>query len=717
MPRPFAALLCLASWPRFAGGRLAALLLVLLLLAVPPLVRAQTHEADSLRQALSARPRPDTARVNTLNALALALRNNLPDESAALFRQAQRLARRLGYARGAAEGALGQGFYHRHISEYGLAESFSEQARQGFAQIGDRLGQTRCLYNLACVYSDQGRYVHSLRTNLRGLALAEADQNRKWMSFLNTQLGITSTYLEEYDRAESYLTRGLHLAQASGDLTSIGHAYAGLGDLYRKQEHWAAAARSYAEDDDIFRRLGFETGRIFEEVNLGDVAERQAHYATAFAYARSALRRAARLRTDGETPRAELVLARAHLHTGRPDSAAYYARRSLAATRRSGAREYSRDASQVLALAAARRGRFAEAYGYEQLFGAYRDSLNSADLRRRAAVLEYRADLARKRAEIRLLTKNSLLVQARNHQQRRLLLLSLLSLVIVGGLSLVLWRSYRAKQRANALLEQQQAELRAAQAQLVQAEKWAFVGEVSAGIAHELQNPLAFMRNFADVSVALLDAEPGGPAGPATLEQEIMAGLRQNLQKISQQGQRASSIISDMLAHARRGNVPRQPTDLNALATEALTLVAQGRRPTGPKVTFVPDLDPALPLVPAVPADLTRVLVNLCANAVYAVCARYELGGPGYQPTVHLSTRVGAGGVEIRVRDNGPGMAAAVVARVFEPFFTTKPAGEGTGLGLSLSHDIVCKGHGGTLRVESEEGRGTEFVVTLPLPG
>ena len=701
-------------WPRALIGRLAVLLL---LSALPPaLLRAQTPEADSLRRVLSARPRPDTARVNALNALALALRNNTPDESAGLFRQAQQLAGQLHYARGAAEGALGQGFYYRHLSEYRLAESYSEQARRGFEQAGDRLGQTRSLYNLACTYSDQGRYVQSLRTNLRGLTLAEADHNRKWMGFLNTQLGITSTYLAEYGRAESYLMQGLRLARASGDLTSIGHAHAGLGDLYRRQGRWADAARNYAKDEEIFRQLGFETGRIFEEINLGDVAERQAHYPAAFAYVRRALQRAARLRIEGETPRAELVLARAHLHTGRPDSAWHYARRSLAATRRSGAREYSRDASQVLAAAAAQLGRFADAYRYEQLFGAYRDSLNSADLRHQAAVLEYRADMARKRAEIRLLTRNGQLVEARNRQQRRLLLLALLSLALVGGLSLVLWRNYREKQRANALLERQQAELRAAQAQLVQAEKWAFVGEVSAGIAHELQNPLAFMRNVADVSVALLDAEPGHPVGPATLEQEIMTGLRQNLEKISQQGQRASSIIGDMLAHARRGNAPSQPTDLNALATEALALVAQGRPPGTPAVAFVSDFDPALPAVPAVAADLTRVLVNLCANAVHAVCARHPQAGSAYRPTVTVSTRQATPTtVEIRVRDNGVGMPAPVCERVFESFFTTKPVGEGTGLGLSLSHDIVVKGHGGTLHVASEEGVGTEFVLTLPV--
>ena len=690
-------------------------LAILLSLAPAAGLRAQTHEADSLRLALRARPRPDTARVNTLNILALALRNNAPGESAALFREAQRLAQRLGYTRGAAEGALGLGFYYRHRSEYGLAMSLSEQARQGFARAGDRLGQTRSLYNQACIYSEQGRYVRSLRINLRGLALAEADHNRKWMGFLNSQLGISSTYLGEYGRAEQYLTRGLQLARASGDLTSIGHAYAGLGDLYRRQGRWREAERSYAQDERIFRQLGFETGRVFEEINLGDMAEHQGRYAQALAYARSGLRRSARLQTTGETPRGELVLARTFLHTGHPDSAWYYGRRSLAATRRSGAREYSRDASVVLAQAAARLGRYAEAYRYEQLNSAYRDTLSSNDMHRRAAVLEYRAEMARQQAEIRLLTRNSQLVEARNRQQFRLLLLALLSLGVVLALSLVLWRSYRARQRAYAQLEQQQAELRAAQAQLVQAEKWAFVGEVSAGIAHELQNPLAFMRNFAAVSVALLDAKPGTATAPASLQQEMMAGLRQNLEKISQQGQRASSIISDMLAHARRGTAPHQPTDLNALASEALALTAQARHSPDPAVDLRTDLAPDLPRVPAVPADLSRVLVNLCTNAVHAVCARAAHEAPAYRPTVTLSTRrASPTTVEIRVHDNGTGMPEAVREQVFKPFFTTKPAGEGTGLGLSLSHDIITKGHGGTLAVESAEGVGTEFIITLP---
>ncbi|WP_226163248.1 ATP-binding protein [Hymenobacter terricola] len=697
-------------------GRCLGVAGCLLVLGCSTPARAQTRAADSLRAEVRAHPRPDTARVNRLNALALELRTNAPDESAGLFQAARQLAQQLGHTAGAAEAQLGLAFYFRHRSEYGPAERYSEQARRGFEQVGNRLGQTRSLYNLSCVYSEQGLYAKSLRANLRGLALAEAQHSEKWLAFLNTQLGITSTYLGEYANARQYLDQGLRWAKLSGDQTGIGHAYAGLGDLARMRGQWAVAQRNYEQDATIFRQLKYEAGLLFEEINIGDMEERQGQYAQAFASARSGLRRARRLQAVGEAPRAQLVLARTFLHTGHPDSALVYAQRSLRATQRSGAKEYSRDASQVLAQAAARLGRFADAYRYEQLFGAYRDSLNSSDLKRQAAVLEYRAELAKKQVQIALLTRNSELSQARNRQQRWVLLGALLALAAVAGLSAVLWRNSHEKQRAYALLKQQQDELRAAQSQLVQAEKWALVGELSAGIAHELQNPLAFMQNFAEVSVALLDADPAAPAGPASLEQEIMAGLRQNLQKISQQGQRASSIISDMLAHARTGTGPRVPTNLNALVAEAVALAYQGAgaREAGSAPALVQELDPQLPAVAVAPSDLTRVLVNLCTNALYAV--RQRPAGPApYQPTIVVSTRQPTPDtVEIRVRDNGTGMSPAVRDQIFRPFFTTKPAGEGTGLGLSLSRDIVTKGHGGSLTVETREGEGTEFVVTLP---
>ena len=277
--------------------------------------------------------------------------------------------------------------------------------------------------------------------------------------------------------------------------------------------------------------------------------------------------------------------------------------------------------------------------------------------------------------------------------------------------------------------EQALLQLRATQAQLVQAEKMAFLGELTSGIAHELQNPLTFMKSFAEVSTGLVDDINGNAAPHANdspLRSEILAGLKQNLQQISQHGQRASSIIKDMLEHSRSGTSPRELTDLNALAEANLLLAYQALRTQSPEFNahLVREFDSHLGPVAVVASDLGRVLLNLCANALHAVRERQRelalvppsevLAPLHYEPTVTVRTRRLPGRtVEIRVGDNGPGMPDHVREKIFQPFFTTKPVGEGTGLGLSLCHDIVAKGHGGTLTVDTCEGKGTEFIITL----
>ncbi len=262
-------------------------------------------------------------------------------------------------------------------------------------------------------------------------------------------------------------------------------------------------------------------------------------------------------------------------------------------------------------------------------------------------------------------------------------------------------------------------ELRATQQQLIQREKMASLGELTAGIAHEIQNPLNFVNNFADVSqelVSELEAEQASPAPDTGLEDELLSDLRHNLHKINQHGQRAASIVRGMLAHSRQSTGERQPTDVNALADEYLRLAYHGLRAKDKSfnATLNTDFAALLPLVPAVPGDLGRVLLNLFTNAFYAVQKRQQRGEPGYAPTVSVRTRRADEEVEICIRDNGTGIPAAVRSKIFQPFFTTKPSGEGTGLGLSLAHDIVAKGHGGTLTVDSQEGEFTEFVVRLP---
>jgi two-component system NtrC family sensor kinase len=277
-----------------------------------------------------------------------------------------------------------------------------------------------------------------------------------------------------------------------------------------------------------------------------------------------------------------------------------------------------------------------------------------------------------------------------------------------------------------AALTQQSEELREAleelqttQNQLIQAEKMASLGELTAGIAHEIQNPLNFVNNFAEVSTELLDElsdEQAKPAPDLGLEDDLLADLQQNLQKITHHGQRAASIVRGMLEHSRASTGERTLTDLNGLCDEYLRLAYHGLRAKDKafNATLQTDFAPVLPLVEAVSQDLGRVLLNLFTNAFYAVRQRQLAAPPGYAPTVSVQTQRDGDEVVVRVRDNGTGIAAEVQQKIFQPFFTTKPSGEGTGLGLSLSYDIVVQGHDGMLEVDSKEGDYTEFVVRLP---
>ncbi|RDB05089.1 histidine kinase [Runella aurantiaca] len=272
-------------------------------------------------------------------------------------------------------------------------------------------------------------------------------------------------------------------------------------------------------------------------------------------------------------------------------------------------------------------------------------------------------------------------------------------------------------------LNQSLETLKATQAQLIQKEKMASLGELTAGVAHEIQNPLNFVNNFSEVSVDLLDElqeerEKSPEQQDPELEKEILADLQQNLQKITHHGQRASSIVRSMLAHSRTSSGQMEPTNLNALADEYLRLAYHGQRATHPTFNcqLITDLSAEIPMLTLAAQDIGRVLLNLFGNAFYALHQKQQLIAEAYEPTIWVSTALKEDkAVEICIRDNGLGIPQAIIQKVFQPFFTTKPTGEGTGLGLSLSYDVVTKGHQGTMEVTSTEGEGTEFVITLPV--
>ena len=267
-------------------------------------------------------------------------------------------------------------------------------------------------------------------------------------------------------------------------------------------------------------------------------------------------------------------------------------------------------------------------------------------------------------------------------------------------------------------LELALTELRTTQSQLIQSEKMASLGELTAGIAHEIQNPLNFVNNFSEVSKELLDEmEVEMDKGNTEEAKLIITDIKLNLEKINHHGKRADSIVKGMLMHSRTSSGQKEPTDVNALADEYLRLAYHGLRAKDKtfNAKLETDFDTTIGKINLIPQDIGRVILNLLTNAFYAVAEKKKQIGIGYNPTVSVSTKKIGAKLEIKITDNGNGIPQKIIDKIFQPFFTTKPSGQGTGLGLSLCYEIITKVHGGELLVETKEGEGTAFIIHLPL--
>ena len=301
---------------------------------------------------------------------------------------------------------------------------------------------------------------------------------------------------------------------------------------------------------------------------------------------------------------------------------------------------------------------------------------------------------------------NKLSAQSRNFT----IGIAALLLILAGSI----YYRFHAKKKANLVLEKALGDLKTTQSQLVQAEKMASLGELTAGIAHEIQNPLNFVNNFSEVSNELIsemvdEVDKGNTAEAKVIAQDI----QQNLGKILHHGKRADAIVKGMLQHSSSGSGKKEPTDINALADEYLRLAYHGLRAKDNSfnATMKTGFDPSIGNINIVPQDIGRVILNLISNAFYAVNERSKMGIPGYTPTVEVGTKKTGNKIEVMVKDNGNGIPASVLDKIFQPFFTTKPTGQGTGLGLSLSYDIV-KAHGGELKVDTRTAGGDSFADT-----
>lgn len=396
------------------------------------------------------------------------------------------------------------------------------------------------------------------------------------------------------------------------------------------------------------------------------------------------------------------------------DSALYYSKRELAALKNTA--QYDLSAGYNNLYQSYRlKGLKDSTLKYEDLAIAAKDSVNSANQQN---LSDFQNQLFKEQLRLRDLEKERISAEDRN---KTIAFVS--GIAIILFLAFVFYRNAKRTKAANKLLSQQKEEiedalsqLKSTQTQLVQREKMASLGELTAGIAHEIQNPLNFVNNFSDVNREMLEElKEELEAGNTDEVTAIVGDILRNEEKINHHGKRAEAIVKGMLQHSRTSSGDKQPTDINVLAEEFLKLSYQGLRAKDKSFNaeIVTKLDKNIAKAKIVQQDVGRVLLNIFNNAFYAVNQKQKTADKDYKPTVTLTTSAGKGNVIIKIEDNGTGIPEAIKEKIMQPFFTTKPTGEGTGLGLSISYDIVVKAHGGEIKVESTEGKGSEFTIIL----
>jgi len=405
---------------------------------------------------------------------------------------------------------------------------------------------------------------------------------------------------------------------------------------------------------------------------------------------------------------------------GTVDSCIYYAHQALQLAQVNKFGDYASTACSILASVYDEKQEADSELKYTKIMLAAKDTIFSQTRMQQFSMQVFDEQQRQKEIEVE---------RERYRGQMRLYFL-LAAVGVFLLLSLILYVNNQNKRRANAVLQSQKLEidrqrtkaetaldeLKSAQALLIQSEKMASLGELTAGIAHEIQNPLNFVNNFSEVNNELVDELKSELAtGNTQSAIEIANNIKENGQKINNHGKRADAIVKGMLQHSRTSSGQKELIDVNALVDEYLRLAYHGLRAKDKtfNASFETDLDPSVGKINIVPQDIGRVLLNLINNAFYAVSERQRAEGERYEPTVKVRTAKENRMVEIRVTDNGNGITQKVLDKIFQPFFTTKPTGQGTGLGLSLAYDIV-KAHGGTIKVETKEGEETVFMIQLP---
>ncbi len=639
----------------------------------------QNNQTDSLKQALLS-SKDDLKRIVILDSLSAEYLWSIPDTAMMYAQQELLLARKVNSPRWEARALqrYGDGLYV--MGNYSQALDYSLQSLRFNEKQQDTARLINNYFGLSSIYNDIGDNDHALYYSYKGKRVSEKFNNKIRFSEALMIIGHAYEQANQLDSALAFTQRAYELDSTDNGKLTLGYTPYVLGNIYYKKGYYPSALNYYRAAITISKQQNVKK-------DLMDVYN---------------------------------GMSKTFIKTSQGDSAIFYSKLTLLEGKSTAYPLGMLNAYTALSGIYKSQHNTDSSVKYNELTASIKDSIFNKERVTQFQNLSFSEQLRKQDIEA-----------AQRQYQNKMKMYALLGgfavLLLLAG---ILWRNNQNKQKANTLLQKQKQEittqklkveqslqeLKTTQAQLVQREKMASLGELTAGIAHEIQNPLNFVNNFSEMNKELLtELNEEIERGNYEDAKEIAQNVIENEEKINHHGKRADAIVKGMLQHSMTSSGKKELTNINTLADEYLRLSYHGFRAKDKNfnVKIDTDFDESIGKIEAVPQDIGRVLLNLYNNAFYAVAEKKKQHPEGYEPTVSVETKKIGDKVEIKVTDNGNGISQKVLDKIFQPFFTTKPTGQGTGLGLSLSYDII-KVHSGEIKVDTKEGEFAEFVILLP---
>jgi len=647
-------------------------------------------------------------------------RKGQDDNSLRYFKMALEIYQQLGDQESYVDQLINLGIVLRVRGEYGESLEHLMEALHISREFMYEEAVVESLLAMGFVYAFVEKWDDALRCQQEALDIYTKNNNIYGIARIHNDMGVTLMWAGKLDSAMVQHKAALAIRLQTNDNFNIFASYLYIGDILAEQGDIHAAIQHYEKAMPFGYQADYKIMLVDAKLRLGECYAQLPDLEKALEQFENGLQLAIEIGDQTGETRATMGLANIYLIKNEPAKALGFLKRSEQTVNISNL-NYKQIIYKDIAMAYATLGDYENAYNISLLHAAVRDSASAAENVAKITRLTNKLDFD-KGVALQAEAHETMMAikQAQINRERLSRNFYLSGMLLALVLGVVIFVRFIEKKRLSLRLNQSLVNLRETQTQLIQSEKMASLGELTAGIAHEIQNPLNFVNNFSEVSRELIsemnDELAVGTEASVRLAKEISADIEQNLEKINHHGKRADAIVKGMLQHSRSSTGQKEPTNINALADEYLRLSYHGLRAKNKSFNadFKTKFDPELPTIQVVPQDLGRVMLNLVNNAFYACTERKNtLPSENYKPTVIISTKNLGDKIEIAVNDNGSGIPDAIKEKIFQPFFTTKPTGQGTGLGLSLSYDII-KAHGGELQVESLTGEGTTFFITLP---